>query len=400
MHLICSKNSITKCLVACCIVTLSLLCTYNWLMPLIKNPPRNASFEEVLFTSDRRSWSRQHVTQLLQQSANTVKVSSFDCSRLLNNDTEYLNQVAQTKVNTTSGITDESYLNITTNCEHFYRRRGFITSSLTSEEEEFPIAYALIVYKDTEMVERLLRAIYRPQNYYCIHVDANSPRMFYLAVSAIAKCFTNVFLTTKRLSVKWGTFSVLEPELVCMRELFSYKKWKYFINLTGQEFPLKTNYELVKILKSFNGANSINGTVKYARPRRWRKKLPPLGLRVVKGSVHIVANRDYVDFVLHNETAQIFLYWTKGTEIPDETFFSSLNYNPQLGLQGTYKGDPDDVHEFVARYKIWDNTPELCAGRFTRDICILSTGDLPRLAQAKELFANKTCHWLLGGEDL
>ena len=39
--------------------------------------------------------------------------------------------------------------------------------------------------------------------------------------------------------------------------------WKYFINLTGQEFPLKTNAELVKILKVYNGANNIQSTLQY-----------------------------------------------------------------------------------------------------------------------------------------
>ena len=38
------------------------------------------------------------------------------------------------------------------------------------------------------------------------------------------------------------------------------KKWKYFINLTGQEFPLKTNYEIVQILKAYKGANNEEGT--------------------------------------------------------------------------------------------------------------------------------------------
>lgn len=36
-------------------------------------------------------------------------------------------------------------------------------------------------------------------------------------------------------------------------------KWKYLINLTGQEFPLKTNKELVKILTAYKGANDILG---------------------------------------------------------------------------------------------------------------------------------------------
>ena len=50
-------------------------------------------------------------------------------------------------------------------------QRGFVLEALR-EEMEFPIAFSLLVYKDTEQIYRLLRAIYRPSNYYCIHVDA------------------------------------------------------------------------------------------------------------------------------------------------------------------------------------------------------------------------------------
>ena len=39
------------------------------------------------------------------------------------------------------------------------------------------------------------------------------------------------------------------------------RKWRYFINLTGQEFPLKTNWDIVKILKVLRGANNIEGTI-------------------------------------------------------------------------------------------------------------------------------------------
>ena len=47
-----------------------------------------------------------------------------------------------------------------------------------------------------------------------------------------------------------------------MRDLWPFKAWKYFINLTGQEFPLRTNSELVDILTAFGGANSLEGTRK------------------------------------------------------------------------------------------------------------------------------------------
>ena len=46
-----------------------------------------------------------------------------------------------------------------------------------------------------------------------------------------------------------------------MRRLIAHRsKWRYFINLTGQEFPLKTNRELVEILTALHGANDIDGT--------------------------------------------------------------------------------------------------------------------------------------------
>ncbi len=38
--------------------------------------------------------------------------------------------------------------------------------------------------------------------------------------------------------------------------------WKYFLNLVGQEFPLKTNLQLVKILQTLDGANIIHGSLK------------------------------------------------------------------------------------------------------------------------------------------
>ena len=40
-----------------------------------------------------------------------------------------------------------------------------------------------------------------------------------------------------------------------MQYLWAAKSWKYYINLTGQEFPLKTNLKIVEILQAMNGAN-------------------------------------------------------------------------------------------------------------------------------------------------
>ncbi|RUS71568.1 hypothetical protein EGW08_020671 [Elysia chlorotica] len=310
-------------------------------------------------------------------------------------------------------LTNLWYVRATRNCERFIQTRGYITSPLTLEEEEFPIAFSLIVYKDIEMVERLLRSVYRPQNRYCIHVDLKADPEFLMAVKAVARCFRdNVRMSSERVAVKWGTFSVLEPELICMRDLLAVDsgqapglawgwtkggagrerpKWKYFLTLTGQEFPLKTNFELVKILKAFNGANNQEGTIETAEKERWEVP-PPHGIRPVKGSIHTIINRATVDFIINSPVAKDFLAWLWDTKFPDETLFASINYNPQLGIPGTYNGsDMERVTQF-ARFKKWYIEPwvRVCPSRLVvRDICILSIGDLRDLAESPNLFANK-----------
>ncbi|XP_059145303.1 beta-1,3-galactosyl-O-glycosyl-glycoprotein beta-1,6-N-acetylglucosaminyltransferase-like [Physella acuta] len=334
-------------------------------------------------------WRNKQDVDLVVKVAEQRRVPEINCSAIFAGDIKTTLAAREITKTIKGGITNEYYISATKNCPRFIQTRGYINSTLTKDEEDFPIAFSVLVFKDAEMVERLLRAIYRPQNVYCIHVDKKSGTEFYKAISSIAGCFSNVFLTARRVDVRWGTYSVLEPELLCMQELWRFRSWRYFINLTGQEFPLRTNYELVKILRAFKGANSIHGTIKRANVERWGNLAPPLGIRAVKGSVHIAANRHFVDYILHNSTAEAFLNWTKRTRVPDETFFASLNYNPQLGIKGSFTGEPDDLQVFLTRYKIWAD-PSRCAGkRFQRSICILSTGDLPHLGETKKLFANK-----------
>ena len=157
---------------------------------------------------------------------------------------------------------EEIYLEWTQECEAFKKNRGYITVPLTMEEEQFPIAFSISMFTDVEQMERLLRAVYQPHNVYCIHVDVKSSLLIHKTVRAIVNCFHNVFITSQISKVKWGDVSVLLPHLSCMKDLVKYYRgrWKYFIDLAGQEFPLRTNYEIVQILKIFNGSNDITAS--------------------------------------------------------------------------------------------------------------------------------------------
>ena len=192
-----------------------------------------------------------------------TRVTDVDCRALFEGDLTEENR-ARILMNETAvqQIPPQTFMNMTKDCSTYRKLRGFVTSALTPEERDFPIAYSLLMFKDVEQVERLLRAIYRPQNMYCIHVDKKSPDDIHKAMTAITGCFPNMLIASPSVNVTWGTYSVLEPELMCMKMLWKYKSWKYFINLTGQEYPLKTNIELVGILTAYNGANDIEGTIK------------------------------------------------------------------------------------------------------------------------------------------
>lgn len=325
-----------------------------------------------------------------------VRVEAVSCAKLFEGDSKEQQKAdSYHKLHLASNFKDKQLFREAQNCAAFVSGRQYLLKPASEEEARFPLAYSILLFHRPEQFERLLRAIYRPQNFYCIHVDRKSSKSVQDAVGAIINCFGNVFLAPEQYDVQWGTFSVLQPELSCMKELLKYKKWKYFINLTGQEFPLKTNWEIVQILKIFNGSNNLEGTVARRNLDRISDKSPPpANITVTKGSVHIVATRKFVHYIIYDEISLRFREWVKNTSIPDETYFTSLNFNPHLHVPGSYLGIPEtDTKKnlFITRFKNWGDGPFNwpCAGKRVRMICIFGIRDLPLLARRPELFANK-----------
>jgi hypothetical protein len=65
----------------------------------------------------------------------------------------------------------------------------------------------------------------------------------------------------------------------------------------------------------------------------------PYNLSVTKGNVHVLASRGYVDYVINSGVARAVYEWLRPTFIPDESFFSTMNFNPRLGVPGSYAGN-------------------------------------------------------------
>lgn len=295
-------------------------------------------------------------------------------------------------------------------CETFKRTRHYDIQPISNEELEFPVAFSILVHRDVDQVERLLNTIHRPHNSYCIHVDAKAPDDIMRAIRSIASCFSNVFIPPKLEAITYAHFSRLQADLSCMQELLIRgRTWKYVINLTGQMFPLKTNLEIVKILRTYEGSNDIEGLSRYvsiAMKVRYKNKFvisknklidshipkdpPPHGINLVKGSAYGAFSRPFVEYALSDRVVQDFLNWTMDIYSPDEIFWASLNsrwVNPMFKSPGGHDLPPERK-PWMATYAAWRKR-DGCGGIFVRDVCIFGVADLPSLISRKEMFANK-----------
>lgn len=152
----------------------------------------------------KRSSSTDVKTEDLSALVPKVHVSSVDCAKLFSGDPDELNKAdIYQKSHKPVFTPNEEFVNIASNCESFKEGR-YITQPLTKEEEDFPLAYSILMFKDVAQTERLLRAIYRPQNFYCIHVDMKSTPVVREAIQKISECFPNVFMASKHIDVQWG----------------------------------------------------------------------------------------------------------------------------------------------------------------------------------------------------
>ena len=108
--------------------------------------------------------------------------------------------------------------------------------------------------------------------------------------------------------------------------------------MSGNQFPLKTNYELVKILGMYNGTNEIEMKNDEAKAFRYKYKYklkkvknivdisktnelmdpPPHNFTILKGYTNAVISREFAEFVLTNERVKDLVHWAKDMLIADE----------------------------------------------------------------------------------
>ncbi|XP_064866914.1 xylosyltransferase 1-like [Oncorhynchus nerka] len=239
------------------------------------------------------------------------------------------------------------------------------------------IVFVLVVHgRASRQFQRLFKAIYHTSHYYYIHVDQRS-NYLHRQVGALASQYSNVRVTSWRMSTIWGGASLLTMYLRSMDDLLKMADWNwdFFINLSAADYPIRTNEQLVGFLTKYRDMNFIKShgrdNTRFIRKQgldrlffecdthMWRlgdRKIPE-GIAVDGGSDWFLLNRMFVDYIINSEDELVVSMkrFYAYTLLPAESFFHTVlensahcesmvdnnlritNWNRKLGCKCQYK---------------------------------------------------------------
>jgi len=218
------------------------------------------------------------------------------------------------------------------------------------------IAYLILVHRYPSQFKRLFRAIFHPANYYLVHVDKRSGVGLQTEIQDFLSSFANASLL-KSQSILWGGYSMVDAELRGIEELLKISsEWEFFINLSAQDFPLKSQTHIQDFLSRNIGNDFIsvanqsklrpdtlsrieNYCIEFAN-RILRIPIKRLYLRGVTphiGSQWMILSRKFCEFVSHSPEVERFKRFYRHTFIADEGFFQTVIMN--TSYKGTIVND-------------------------------------------------------------
>jgi hypothetical protein len=205
------------------------------------------------------------------------------------------------------------------------------------------IAYFILVHRFPEQFKRLFHAIYHTSNHYVVHVDKNSGREMARDIADFLAPFQNAELI-KSQRAQWGGYSLVDAQLRGMKRLLEMSDaWTHFINLSGQDFPLKSqtyisqyltknpDREFIQILDQRVRRPETMSRLEYiyieAMGRIFETGIPrPLMRHATPyiGTQWMVVSRQFCEFVCNSPKVRRFKRFYRNTYIPDEGFFQTV----------------------------------------------------------------------------
>jgi hypothetical protein len=209
------------------------------------------------------------------------------------------------------------------------------------------VAYGIMVHESIEAVARLFAAISDPHNLYLFHVDSKADPALHSAIQEIAEANSNVRLIGSQ-SVTWGGFSQVEVELRLMGCALEFGDWTHFVNLSGRDFPLRSQDSIRAELAKHIGTSFIGGATFRenwpAEDQMWRitsyfvedeagirslfpREWPFPEIILYGGPSWFVLAREFCSYVRESPDALRILDFYRNCALPDESVFQTIIWN-------------------------------------------------------------------------
>ena len=209
------------------------------------------------------------------------------------------------------------------------------------------LAYVITAHRSPGQMLRLLRAVYTPANTYVLHVDAKAEPSMHVTAKQYAEAHPNV-TTIRSESIIWGSWRLARAQIRGMKEALRLSDtWSYCLNLTAQDYPLRTQEQIAQQLAAGPaGANYIE-VLDFANasenPRKrleyywvpWRGKLKklfrrrPAKFKVYWGSNYFALTRAACEHLVSSDVSRKMQRYFRFAMCADELIFqNALMHGP------------------------------------------------------------------------
>lgn len=208
------------------------------------------------------------------------------------------------------------------------------------------IAYFIMIHHKPNIFKEMFQKIYTRDQLYLIHIDRKAKAEITEEIQLYLVQFPNVYVLESRNIVEGG-FSMIQAELDAMEFLLNVNaEWDYFINLSGEDYPLKSQNIIRKFLSANMGKNYLcYYDQKSYRPdtlQRIQNHFTELAYKIssfiykrdfMKGVVPyiggkwLIFTRDTCSFLINNKRVMDFEDYYLHTFLPAESFFQTVLMN-------------------------------------------------------------------------
>ncbi|KAD5317499.1 hypothetical protein E3N88_17445 [Mikania micrantha] len=230
---------------------------------------------------------------------------------------------------------------------------------------------------DGARLDRLLRSVYHPRNYYLLHLDLEASDSERVVLAKNVGSMKNVMVVGKAnlVTSKGPTMiaCLLHAVAILLKE---WKDWNWFINLSASDYPLMTQDDILHIFSylprdlNFLEHTTNIGWKEFQRARPiiidpglyhskksgvfWakEKRSMPSSFKLFMGSAWVVLTRSFLEFCVwgwDNLPRTLLMYYTNFLSSP-EGYFHTVICNHKDYQNTTVN---HDMH-----YIKWDNPPK------------------------------------------